>query len=314
MAVGVTLPYRTYHRIQTRDPDAIQVNICISTSEIDSIGETLNCNEQRNSLKECATECYNRSSTNTGCPGFYTDTTQNDVCHLCHAATSSEPNTSFNSDDILYLLTTRRVVPEVSIDFDNYTSDTIYGTGTEGTIIGLAGSDHVTGVKGKGLYVHGGGKVRITGSGTECWTTLDLCSSGMTASSWFKPTSLVISVIISTGNGNQDGFIFFSRSTGKMEFFIRQDSRRLKSITSTHVVMLNEWSLLTDTYNGVDRVTGYFDSACATISMTTFCTNHVQLVKARQRSCGNDNVFSRVCLSFCPKMMPWTTVYRASTN
>ena len=109
-----------------------------STTEIDSIGGTLNCNEQRNSLKECATECYSRSSTNTGCPGFYTDTTQNHVCHLCHAATSSEPKTSFNSDDILYLLTTRRVVLEVSMDFENYTSDTIYGTGTEGTIIDLA--------------------------------------------------------------------------------------------------------------------------------------------------------------------------------
>ena len=39
------------------------------------------------------------------------------------------------------------------MDFDNYTSDIIYGTGTEGTIIGLAESDHVTWVDGKGLYV-----------------------------------------------------------------------------------------------------------------------------------------------------------------
>ena len=129
--------------------------------------------------------------------------------------------------------------------------------------------------------------MRITGSGNECWTNLDHCSSGMTASIWFKPISLVTSVIISTGNGNQDGFSFLARNTGKIEFFIRQDSRRLKSITSTHVVMLNEWSLLTGTYNGVDRVTGYFDGACAVVSMTPFCTNHAQPVTSRQRSCGN---------------------------
>ena len=158
------------------------------------------------------------------------------------------------------------------MDFDNYTSDTIYGTGTEGTIIGLAESDHVTRVKGSGLYVHGGGKVRITGSGTECWTNLDHCSSGMTASIWFKPTSLVTSVIISTGNGNQDGFSFLARNTGKIEFFIRQDSRRLKSITSTHVVVVNEWSLLTGTYSGVDRVTGYFDGVCHDSILYQFCT------------------------------------------
>ena len=272
------------------------------TTEIDSIGETLNCDEQRNSLKECATECYDRSL-NTGCPGFYTDITQNGVCHLCHAANSSEPKTSFNSDDILYLLTTRRVVPEVSMDFDNHTSDTIYGTGTEGTITDLAESDHVTGVKGKGLYIHGGGKVRITGSGTECWTNLDHCSSGMTASIWFKPTSLVTSVIISTGNGNQDGFTFLARNTGKIEFFIRQYSKRLKSITSTHVVMVNEWSLLTGTYNGVDRVTGYFNGACA--ASIYF---HDYILYKSCRACYRPptkllegNVFSRFCPLFGPK-------------
>ena len=44
-----------------------------STAEINVIGSTLNCDEQRNSIKECATECYDRSL-NTGFPGFYTDT------------------------------------------------------------------------------------------------------------------------------------------------------------------------------------------------------------------------------------------------
>ena len=65
-----------------------------STAEISVIGSTLNCNEQRNSLKECAAECYDRSL-NTGCPGFYTDTNQNGVCHVCHAATSSESKNIF---------------------------------------------------------------------------------------------------------------------------------------------------------------------------------------------------------------------------
>ena len=233
-----------------------------STTDISVIGATLNCNEQRNSLKECATECYNRSSSDTGCPGLHTDTTQNGVCHLCHPATSSEAKTSFISDDVLYLLTTKRLVPEVSMDFDNYTSNTIFGTGTEGTIIGLAESDHVTGVEGKGLYVHGGGKVRITGSGTDCWTNLNHCSSGMTASIWLKPITMVTSVIISTGNANRDSFSFLTKDTGEIEFFIRKDGSRLRSLTSGHGVTLNEWSFLTGTYNGVDRVTGYFDGSC----------------------------------------------------
>ena len=233
-----------------------------STSEIDAVGTTLRCNEQRNSLKECATECYNRSSSNTGCPGFYTDTTQNGVCHLCHPATSAEAKTSFSSGDVLYLLTTRKAIPEVSMDFENYTSNTIYGTGTEGTIIGLAASDHVTGVEGKGLYVHGGGKVRITGSGTECWTNLNHCSSGMTASIWIKPMAYSF-YVISTGGSGQRGFSFYVKSTKKAEFFVRHQGKRHTTTTSLDV-MLNQWLLLSGSYDGIDTVTGYFNGACAT--------------------------------------------------
>ena len=54
-----------------------------STTEVSTIGSTLTCDEQRRSLKDCATECLNRSF-NSGCPGFCWDTTQNNVCYLCH--------------------------------------------------------------------------------------------------------------------------------------------------------------------------------------------------------------------------------------
>ena len=54
-----------------------------STQEINKIGSTLTCNEQRNLVKDCATECLNRSSSTTGCPGFYTNTTQSVMCYLC---------------------------------------------------------------------------------------------------------------------------------------------------------------------------------------------------------------------------------------
>ena len=53
-----------------------------ATTEINQIGSTLTCDEQRNSLKDCATECFDRSSTNTGCPGFYVDGTLNGICYF----------------------------------------------------------------------------------------------------------------------------------------------------------------------------------------------------------------------------------------
>ena len=218
-----------------------------STTEISVIGSTLRCNEQRNSLKECATECYDRSL-NTGCPGFYTDTTQNGICHLCHPSSSA---TIFGNEDVLYLLRTKWAVPEVSMDFENYTSDTFYGTGTEGTILNLAKSDHVTGVKGKALYLQGGGTVRLKGSGTECWTNLDNCTSGMTISFWFKTSTRQTRYIIqSRTSGNQQGFAFTLFWEGHSRFYVTRANPAGSWNLVAYNIKVNEWMLLTGTFDG----------------------------------------------------------------
>ena len=217
-----------------------------STTQISVIGSTLNCNEQRNSLKECATECYNRSLT-TGCPGFYTNTTQNGICHLCHPSSSA---TSFSNDDVLYVLRTKWAVPEVSMDFENYTSNTIYGTGTEGTKVRLTESDHVTGVREMGLRVHGNGYVRLLGSGTECWTNLDNCTSGMTVSLWFRTHRLDTDYIFSSGSGSQQGFTFILFREGHTRFFVNRETPGGSwALTGNHM-SVNEWHLLTGTFSG----------------------------------------------------------------
>ena len=51
-----------------------------STQEINKIGSTLTRNEQRNSLKDCATECVSRSLSTIDCPGFCN--TQNNMCAM----------------------------------------------------------------------------------------------------------------------------------------------------------------------------------------------------------------------------------------
>ena len=218
-----------------------------STAKISVIGSTLRCNEQRNSLKEYATECYDRSL-NTGCPGFYTDTTQNGICHLCHPSSSA---TTFSNEDVLYVLRTKWAVPEVSMDFENYTSDTIYGKGTEGTIIGLAESDHVTGVKGKGIYMHGGGYVSLTGSGSECWTNLDNCTSGMTVSFWYKnPDRNTEHIFRSRKSGNQQGFAFILYREGHSRFLVNRKTPVGSWNLVAYGMKLNEWMHLSGTFDG----------------------------------------------------------------
>ena len=218
-----------------------------STAEISVIGSRLRCDEQRNSLKECATECYDRSL-NSGCPGFYTDTTQNGVCHLCHVSSSA---TSFSSDDVLYVLRTKWAIPEVSMDFENYTSDTIYGNGTEGTTVNLQESDHVVGLQGKGIYVHSSRYATLTGSGNECWTNLDNCTSGMTVSFWFKnPSKNTEHVLRSRKSTNQQGFAFILYKEGHSRFLINRKTPAGSWNLVAYGMKLNEWMLLTRTYDG----------------------------------------------------------------
>ena len=218
-----------------------------STAEISVIGSTLRCNEQRSSLKQCATECYD-ISLKSGCPGFYTDTTQNGVCYLCHVSSSA---TSFSNDDVLYVLRTKWAVPEVSMDFENYTSNTIYGTGTEGTTVNVQESDHVTGLKGKGIYVHSSRYVTLTGSGNECWTNLDNCTSGMTVSFWFKnPSRNTEHVLRSRKSGSQQGFAFILYREGHSRFLINRKTPAGAWNLVAYGMKLNEWTLLTGTYDG----------------------------------------------------------------
>ena len=175
-----------------------------STTEINKIGSTLTCEEKRNSMKDCATECFEKSLTNTGCPGFYSDSTVKNICYLCRVSNSSGVikglHSTFTQNSSLYLSRHIKIEPDISVDFENYSGTTIYGKGVVGTAINVVDSDRVEGIIGKGLYLHGGGKVRLTGSGTECWTNLDHCSSGMSVSIWFKAQSQIYSYIVASGS------------------------------------------------------------------------------------------------------------------
>ena len=174
-----------------------------SSQEINKIASTLTCNEQRNFIKDCATECVNRSLSSSGCPGFYTDRTQNNMCYICHVSyvTEIQANdyTSFSSNNKLYILQSKSVTPDVSMDFDNYAGNTFYGKNLLGTAINVNPSDYVSGIHNEGLHLHDGGNVRLTGSGTKCWTNLAHCVSGMTVCFWYKATTVVYNYIAASG-------------------------------------------------------------------------------------------------------------------
>ena len=136
------------------------------------------------------------------------------------------------------------------MDFENYTSGTIYGTGTEGTIIRLTESDHVAGVRGMGLHVHGNGFVRLSGSGTECWTNLDNCTSGMTVSIWFRTSRWDTDYIFSSGSGSQQGFTFVMFREGHTKFWVKRETPGGFWDLGGNKMSVDTWHLMTGTFDG----------------------------------------------------------------
>ena len=222
-----------------------------SITEINKIGSTLICEEERDSLKDCATECFDRSLTNTECPGFYSNSTAKNKCHLCRVANSTEVLNNvhiiFDDNSKFYLLQHDIIEPEISVDFENYSGNIIYGKGAVGTAINVVDSDYVEGITGKGLYLHNGGKVHLTGSGTECWTNLDHCSSGMSVSIWFKAQSQIYSYIAASGSQFQQGFSFRALNDSTT-FWIDLPSGH-NSVKTDTVLTVGNWFYLVGTYH-----------------------------------------------------------------
>ena len=191
------------------------------------------------------------------------------VCFLCEVSNITEVQGSsysmFGTNDVVYLLKSKPVKPEVSMNFDSHSGNTIPGTGTEGTTTNVVEDDFVSGIKGTGLYLHDGGKVALTGSNTECWTNIQNCTSGMTVSIWFKLRSEPEwnAHIMASAANIQEGFTcYLQGKKPSMAGYVT--AGRYYAVGHTPVVV-DEWSLITGTFHYDHGITigvnGVFESA-----------------------------------------------------
>ena len=72
-----------------------------SATELNKIGSTLICEEERHSLTDCVTECL----TKTEYPGFHSDSTVNNICYLSLVSNSSEAITPCRNFSNFFLKT-----------------------------------------------------------------------------------------------------------------------------------------------------------------------------------------------------------------
>ena len=252
-----------------------------NSAEITALDTTLTCSEERASTRECAMDCYERGLNGSGCPGFYRESLQGESgCYICHPSSLVEIQSSLhitlNTSHTLYLLKLKSAVPEISVNFDNYSNTTIYGRRTTGTKSGAVDCDHVDGIKNKALYLHGGGKVSLTGLEGECWTNLDHCSSGVTMSIWFKPIQIQVSYILSTGAIFQPGLSFLLEASRKLAFMHTLPEYRYISRSASQL-SINQWYLLTGTFHPNQDtkifINGHFENEVTPFAGTNLAAN-----------------------------------------
>ena len=100
-----------------------------SSKVIQVYNNSLSCDEQRDNIEHCGSECFNRSQSGAGCPGFYMDSSlTGSPCFICHVSSIKEIQannfTTFSENNILFVLYTKTLEPRVSVNFDQYTTGT----------------------------------------------------------------------------------------------------------------------------------------------------------------------------------------------
>ena len=233
-----------------------------SAAEASRIATTLTCDQERSSIQMCADECLQMAENGTGCPGFYTNKSRSGTCYICHVSNVTEIQattyTTFTDNHLIYLLDHNITDPEIAIDFEDFSplSNTTHGNNVDGTTNGISASDHVTGVKGKGIHFDNGAKITLTGSEHECWTNIEHCTEGLTLSLWIKPVKVTQTYVFGTGSIKQRGVNIWLNN--KMALQTSLDAQRFLIFTVS-TVTANRWHLFTGMYHPTDGNSVYLD-------------------------------------------------------
>ena len=149
-----------------------------SSSDINIIGNTIQCTDMRENIKTCAEDCFAMENQGNSCVGFLVNST---VCSLCVNLNQADVNTGlsarFTTEDRLYLLTTPNIDPNIYISMDDFDLDaeTITGIGVTGTSSGITRGDLISdGKVGQAIYVHNGGRMFLNVGEPECFATLTI--------------------------------------------------------------------------------------------------------------------------------------------
>ena len=175
-----------------------------TTSDLNIIGNTLNCSQTRSNIQTCAENCFNMDLLKQNCLGFLKDGSGG-KCYLCNVINREEVNsnlyTTFTESQTLYLLKVPNVNPNVYISMEDYdiNTKTITGYGVSGTSPNIGVDDLITGKVGQGIKF--GGWMTPGVSQPECYCSFYYCNGTMSLSFWGRSRTTALKHVITPPSG-----------------------------------------------------------------------------------------------------------------
>ena len=153
------------------DPTVIMPYKEIPSSDIDKIGNSVQCSDPYANIKTCAEECFRESSQGLNCVGFLND---RNGCKLCKVLSKDEVNANsytIVNNGTLYLLKSQKIEPDIYISMEDIdlNTNTITGKGVSGGLHSISANEIITGKKGQAIHFHGGRHIYTSVPQPECY-------------------------------------------------------------------------------------------------------------------------------------------------
>ena len=186
------------------NPTIIMPYKVISSSELNIIGNTIQCNDTRFNVKTCAEECFEMENKKENCVGFLKD--GND-CFLCKVFDIEGVNsylfTNISENQVLYILKSPKIKPDVAISMDNFDLNTgiITGYRVSGGSNGITADDLIPGKVGQAIHFHSNRRIKPVTEQPECFCNFYYCNGRLSVSFWAREVSTNSEHAITQENG-----------------------------------------------------------------------------------------------------------------
>ena len=154
------------------DPTIIMSYKEISSSELNIIGNTVQCNKTRLNIKMCAEECFKNNKKKENCVGFLTNENNCSLCKvLDRDGINKNLNTIVSRNQVLYLLEVPEINPNIYISMEDFNLSTgnITGKGVSGESNLISAGDLIEGKVGQAIHFHSKGRIYPRVDQPECF-------------------------------------------------------------------------------------------------------------------------------------------------